>query len=213
MQYTGADYAGATAAITSVGRRAAAAGLVRASGGNLSARLGESPYCVVTATGSWLEDLSAEDFVVLDVRDGSVVEGSRPPSSEYKVHTMTYLARPDVRSVAHFHPQWTVLARALGLETRPLTLDHFSYLGEIRYVPFSPNGSDELGRDVAAAAAAGSDVIVLDHHGSVCLGADIAMGYRRSLNLEEAARATYFTALSGHPPLTFPVAGSGQVHS
>ena len=204
MQYTGADYAGATAAITSVGRRAAAAGLVQASGGNLSARLGESSCCVVTATGSWLEDLSAEDFVVLDVRDGSVVEGSRPPSSEYKVHTMTYLARPDVSSVVHLHPQWAVLARALGVETKPLTLDHHSYLGPIRYVPFWPNASDELGTAVAEAAAAGSDVVVLEHHGSVCLGADVAMGYRRSLNLEEASRASLFSSLSGRPPIEFP---------
>jgi L-fuculose-phosphate aldolase len=158
---------------------------------------------VITASGSWLEELSAEDFAVLDTRDGSIVEGSRP-SSEYKVHTMTYQARADVSSVVHFHPQWTVLARALGIETRPLTLDHFSYLGAIRYVPFWPNGSDELGRDVAEAASAGSDAIVLEHHGSVCLGADAAMGYRRSLNLEEASRAAFFTALSGHPPVEFP---------
>jgi hypothetical protein len=43
----------------------------------------------------------------------------------------------------------------------------------------------------------GSGVQVLE------LGADVAMGYRRSLNLEEAARASFFTSLSG-PPVTFP---------
>lgn len=208
MDYTRTDYEAATAAITVIGRKAAAAGLVSASGGNISARLGDSPYCVITSSGSWLEDLSVENFAVLDSRSGAIVEGNLP-SSEYKVHTLTYLARRDVTSVTHFHPQWTVLVRALGIETRPLTLDHFSYLGVIRYVPFSPNGSDSLGRDVAEAAAAGSDTIVLEHHGSVCLGADIAMGYRRTLNLEEASRAAYFTSLSGHPPIDFP---NAQTH-
>ena len=62
------------------------------------------------------------------------------------------------------------------MEITPLTLDHFSYLGEIRYVPFWPNASDELGHGVADAAAAGSDVVVLERHGSVCLGADVADG-------------------------------------
>ena len=117
---------------------------------------------------------------------------------------MTYLARPDVDAVAHLHPQWTVLARALGVETRPLTLDHFSYLGPVRYVPFWPNASDELGHGVAEAAAAGSDVVVLDHHGSVCLGADVAMAWRRSLNLEEASRASVFSSLAGRELGPFP---------
>lgn len=206
MEYNSSDYAAVTAAITAVGRKAAGSGLVSASGGNISARLGETPYCVVTASGSWLEELAVDDFAILDVRDGTVVEGSKPPSSEYKVHTMTYRVRPDVSSVVHLHPQWTVLARALGVEIRPLTLDHYSYLGAIRYVPFWPNASDELGRGVADAAAAGSDVVVLDHHGSVCLGADVAMGYRRSMNLEEAARAALFSSLSGRPPFEFPAA-------
>lgn len=212
MEYKSSDYAAATAAITAVGRKAAAAGLVSASGGNISARLGDTPYCVVTASGSWLEELAVDDFAVLDVRDGTVLEGIKLPSSEYKVHTMTYLARSDVSAVVHLHPQWTVLARALGVETRPLTLDHFSYLGPIRYVPFWPNASDELGHGVAEAAAAGSNVVVLEHHGSVCLGVDVAMGYRRSLNLEEASRAALFSSLSGRPPVEFP-ADRVQTHS
>ena len=204
MEFRSTDYAAATAAITAVGRKAAAVGLVSASGGNISARLGDTPYCVVTASGSWLEELADDDFAVLDVRDGSVVEGSKPPSSEYKVHTMTYAVRPDVSSVVHLHPQWTVLARALGVDTRPLTLDQFSYLGEIRYVPLWPNASDELGQAVADAAAAGSDVVVLEHHGSVCLGADVAMGWRRTLNLEEASRAALFSSLGGATMPEFP---------
>ena len=204
MDYTSSDHAAATAALTVVGRKAAAAGLVSASGGNLSVRLAGTPYCVVTASGSWLEELGQDDFVVLDARDGTVVEGTRPPSSEYKVHTMTYLVRPDVSAVVHLHPQWTVLARALGVETRALTLDHHSYLGPISHVPFWPNASDELGSGVAEAAASGSDVIVLEHHGSVCLGGDLAMGYRRSLNLEEAARASLFASLSGRGAVEFP---------
>lgn len=204
MDYSSTEHAAAVAALTTVGRKAATAGLVSASGGNLSARLAGTPYCLLTGSGSWLEELAPEDFVVLDVRDGSVVEGTCAPSSEYKVHTMTYAARPDVGAVVHLHPQWTVLARALGVETRPLTLDHFSYLGPVRHVPFWPNASDELGLGVAEAAAAGSDVVVLDHHGSVCLGADVAMAWRRSLNLEEASRASVFGSLAGRELGPFP---------
>jgi len=204
MHYSPRDYYKAVEAIIWAGREAAGARLVSASGGNISARLGDSGYCVITCSGSWLGQLSVDDFVVLDVENQAVIDGSAKPSSEYKVHTMTYAARPDVRAVVHLHPQWTVLARALDVATKPLTLDHFSYLGDIGYVSFAPNGSDQLGQDVAAAAAAGSDAIVLDHHGSACLGEDIPMAFRRSLNLEEAARASVITALAGHPPINFP---------
>lgn len=204
MEYMGNTYLEAVRALTEVGAKAAAKGLVSASGGNLSARLGDSNFCVITGTGAWLEDLRPEDFAVLDIRDGSQIGGSVAPSSEYKVHTMTYMGRPDVGSVVHLHPQWTVLAGAVDVTVRPFSLDQYSYLGDIRDTPFSANGSDQLGIDVAAAAEAGSDVILMAYHGCVCLGGDARMGYRRALNLEEAARLSVLAQLAGRSDAGFP---------
>lgn len=185
-----------------VGRLAVERGLVLASGGNLSARLaGESEF-VVTGAGTWLDRLTPADFSVLTM-DGAVVAGAERPSTEWKLHQRTYRARPDVHAVVHLHPQHAVLVDALGHPIRLLTLDHATYVRSVGTVPYFPNGSDELA-DAAAEQAREHDCIVLSHHGCSALGADVGMAFRRALNLEEAAIATYRCLLLGDTTTTFP---------
>jgi L-fuculose-phosphate aldolase len=185
-----------------VGRLAVERGLVLASGGNLSARLpGETDF-VVTAAGTWLDRLTPADFSVLTL-DGAVVGGAERPSSEWKLHERTYRARPDVHAVVHLHPQHAVLVDALGHRIRLLTLDHATYVRSVGTVPYFPNGSDELA-DAAAEQARDHDCIVLSHHGCSTLGDDVGLAYRRALNLEEAATATYRMLLLGDTTTAFP---------
>ena len=172
-----------------VGRSAVARGLVVAGGGNLSARLPGATEFVVTAAGTWLDRLVPGDFSRITL-GGDVVGGAERPSSEWKLHQRTYRVRPDVNAVVHLHPQYAVLVDALGHRIRFLTLDHAYYVRSVGTVPYFPNGSDELA-DGAAEQARRHDCIVLSHHGCSALGADIGMAYRRALNLEEAATATY----------------------
>jgi L-fuculose-phosphate aldolase len=188
--------------LVEVGRSAVERGLVLASGGNLSARLpGESEF-VVTAAGTWLDRLTAADFSVL-THGGEVVGGAERPSTEWKLHQRTYLARPDVHAIVHLHPQHVVLVDALGHPIRLLSLDHAVYVRSVGTVPYFPNGSDELA-DGAAEQARDHDCIVLSHHGCSALGEDVGMAYRRALNLEEAAIATYRLLLLGDTTTAFP---------
>jgi len=185
-----------------VGRLAVERGLVLASGGNLSARLPGEPEFVVTGAGTWLDRLTPADFSVLTM-DGAVVAGAERPSTEWKLHQRTYRARPDVHAVVHLHPQHAVLVDALGHPIRLLTLDHATYVRSVGTVAYFPNGSDELA-DAAAEQAREHDCIVLSHHGCSALGADVGMAFRRALNLEEAAIATYRCLLLGDTTTTFP---------
>jgi L-fuculose-phosphate aldolase len=185
-----------------VGRLAVERGLVLASGGNLSAWLAGEWQFVVTAAGTWLDRLTPEDFSVVSL-DGEVVGGAERPSTEWKLHQRTYRARPDVHAVVHLHPQHAVLVDALGHPIRLLTLDHATYVRSVGTVPYFPNGSDELA-DAAAEQAREHDCIVLSHHGCSALGADVGMAFRRALNLEEAAIATYRCLLLGDTSTTFP---------
>lgn len=182
-----------------VGRDAVARGLALASGGNLSIRRGNE--FVVSARGSYLDRLDASTVAVLDLA-GRLVGGSSP-STEWKLHHRTYLERPDVHAIVHVHPQHTVLLDALGKPIRLLTLDHVAYVGAVARVPFHPNGSDELA-DAAAVAARGCDCVVLGFHGSSTLGAAIDSAYRKALNLESAAEATYRMLLLGDETTEFP---------
>ena len=176
--------------LITVGRKAVAAGLVIGSGGNLSAREPGSDECVVTASGTWLDDLTPDDFSVVAVADGQVRSGHPRPSSEVQLHLATYRVRPDVNAVVHLHPQTSVLLDALGHPIRLLTIDHAYYVREIRSTPFIQSGTPELAEAGARAAADGCNCIILGHHGCSALGATVDLAHKRAANLEEAARAT-----------------------
>ena len=196
--------------LVEVGHSAVARGLVLASGGNLSARLPGEAEFVVTAAGTWLDRLTAADFSVLTL-DGEVVGGAEQPSTEWKLHQRTYLARPDVNAVVHLHPQHAVLVDALGHAIRLFSLDHAVHVRSVGTVPYFPNGSDELA-DGAAEQAKEHDCIVLSHHGCSALGEDVGTAYRRALNLEEAATATYRCLAVGDTTTEFPRNAFADLH-
>lgn len=189
-------------ALALAGRRAARAGLVVGSGGNLSARLPGADRCVITAAGAWLDTVDTDTCSIIDL-DGAVMAGSPEPSSEWQLHTYAYRARPDVGAIIHLHPQASVLLDALGYPIRLLTTDHAFYVREVRTVPFIPPGTAEL----AAAAAArldGCDCLVLAHHGCAVVADSVELAAKRVANLEEAALATYRALLLGDRTTTCP---------
>ena len=196
--------------LVEVGRSAVERGLVLASGGNLSARVPGQEEFVVTGAGTWLDRLTPADFSVLDV-EGDVVGGAEAPSTEWKLHQRTYRVRADVNAIVHLHPQHAVLVDALGHPIRLLSLDHATYVRSVGTVPYFPNGSDELA-DAAAEQSRDHDCIVLSHHGCSALGDDVDMAYRRALNLEEAATATYRCLAVGNTDCTFPPQAFAELH-
>lgn len=194
--------------LTHAGRTVVERGLVLGSGGNLSARLDADTF-VVTATGTWLDELAPRDFAVVSVEHGPEGAGPRP-SVEWRLHQMTYAVRPDVRAVVHLHPQHVLLIDALGAPLRLLTSDHQMYVGAPARVPFLPAGSTEVA-EAAADAARGCDTIVLAHHGCSALGDSVRMALRRAMNLEEAAMMTYRLLLAGDTEADFPQEWKGRV--
>lgn len=198
------------AELIEVGRQSVERGLALASGGNLSARLPGTDEFVVTGGGTWLDRLEPAHFARVGL-DGALPSGGIAPSSEWKLHQRTYVARPDVNAVVHLHPQHCVLLDALGHDIRLLTLDHAYYVRAVAAVPFAANGSDELA-DTAAAAARDHDCVILSHHGCSTLGETVEMAFRRALNLEEAAVATFRALQLGDTTTTFPPDAYAALH-
>ena len=194
--------------LAEVGRQSVARGLVLASGGNLSGRLPGEDRFVVTGAGTWLDRLTQADFAVVSI-DGEALDGP-PPSSEWKLHQRTYRVRPDVNAVVHLHPQHAVLVDAMGHRIRFVSLDHAYYVRSVGTVPYFPNGSDELA-DGAAEQARQHDCVVLSHHGCSTTGPDVGMAFRRAMNLEEAATATYRLLVCGDQRTEFPAEALAQL--
>ena len=191
------------------GRDAVGRGLVLASAGNLSVRISDTEFAV-SASGTWLDRLTRDDFAVLSVaddEDGSPRDGGPKPSSEWKLHHRAYRARPDIECVLHLHPRTAVVLASLGREIRLLTLDHAYYLGSIGVTPFFHNGTDELA-DTAAAELREHDCVIMQHHGCSVVADTVSMAYRRALNLEDAAQATALALQLGDTTTAFPDLGA-----
>ena len=191
--------------LVTAGRRAVAAGLVVGSGGNLSARLPGGDTAVVTATGGWLDELTAADFALVRIADGAVVGGNPRPSVETPLHLACYRRRPDVTAVVHLHPQMSVLLTALGHRIRLITTDHVLYVREVRVAPYAHSGTDELAT-AAAELLADADCVILSNHGCSVVADSVGLAYKRAANLEEAALATYRALLLGDTTTTCPPA-------
>jgi L-fuculose-phosphate aldolase len=205
--------------LVELGRGLVDAGLVLASGGNLSARAPGGQVAAVTARDTWLDRLVPGDFSLVRLVDGAVVGGNPDPSSELSLHLECYRARPDAAAVVHVHPQTSVLLAALGHPIRTITTDHSAYVGPVRVAPYLEPGSPELGVEAAALLADGEcDCVVLAHHGCSVVAGSVQMAHRRVVNLEEAARLTYAALLLGDTTTVCPpgyrerVRRSGRMH-
>jgi L-fuculose-phosphate aldolase len=144
---------------------------------------------------------------LISIPGGEVQAGAPHPFSEWRLHSHTYLRRPDVNAIVHLHPQASVLLTALGHDIALITTDHAYYLREIATVRFEPPGSVELAIAAAEAAASGVNALILGHHGCSVLADSVELAHKRAVNLEEAARTTYAALLltQGQPTRISPV--------
>lgn len=144
----------------------AAGGLVRDTQGNASARAGD--VIAISPSALAYETLRPED-VCLVTPEGEVVEGPEP-SVELPMHLAVLAARPDVGAVVHTHSP-----RATASPPVPVAEPE-------------PSGTAELGAAVLAAVGDG-DAVVIQGHGPVCFGADLAGALARAFEIEEQAQS------------------------
>jgi L-fuculose-phosphate aldolase len=142
----------------------AVGGLVEGTQGNASARAGE--LIAISPSDLPYETLRPE-HVCLVTPEGELVEGPRP-SVELPMHLAVLAARPDVGAVVHTHSP-----RATARPPVPVA-------------DAAPSGSAELGAAVLAAAGDG-DAVVIEGHGPVCFGVDLAAALERAFEVEQLA--------------------------
>ena len=126
----------AKAEILDAGRKIYQRGLVAANDGNLSVRVGDNALWV-TPTGV-SKGAMTEDMLVKLSLDGTVLEGTRKPSSETKMHLRIYQENPAVRAVVHAHPPAATAFAAAGLPLdRPVLQEAVVQLGTVPVAPFA----------------------------------------------------------------------------
>ncbi len=156
------------------------------SGGNLSIL---DPDGSIWITPSRVDKGSLRPSDVVRVRPDGSREGLHPPSSEFPFHREIYKVRPDIKAIVHAHPGALVafsIVRRLP-ETRVQT-HAYQVCGKIAYAPYACPGSQELGEKIAAAFAGGADCVMLENHGVVIGGRDLAEAFQRFETLEFVAQ-------------------------
>lgn len=193
-------HAGARERICRIGRELYDSGLTGGRAGNLSVRL-DPDTLLVTPRGAHKGRLDPDGLVVVTL-SGPDPEAERRATTELPFHRAAYAARPEVAAVVHTHAPALTAAGLREIDVTAPFPEIEEAMGSLGRVPFRPSGSEELAAAVAAAAGrstGGADVLLLERHGVLALGA----------TLEEARNRTELAELTAWAALLAEDAGLG----
>ena len=147
-------------------------GLVVCASGNLSWRINDS-LMLITATDSWMENLSEDQIAVCRIADAASINGKKP-SKEVGIHAAVLRESPDVNVLLHFQsPSATTIAcRQPRVENFFVIPEIPYYIGSVGVVPYLTPGSPELAEAVTAAVKE-NGLAILCNHGQVAVAKDL----------------------------------------
>lgn len=181
-------------------------GFISASDGNLSARL-EGSRILITPSGLHKGFLEPDHLLVVD-EEGHVL-GPRTamnralgPTSELPMHLEAYRQRADIGAVIHAHPAITIALSIAGISLADcLVPEAIVMLGIVPTTQYATPSSSENMLAIRTLVRS-HDVIVLQRHGSLTVGADPMQCFMRLETLEQTARIRLMLAQLGvHSPL------------
>lgn len=180
-------------AIVKTCRKLESGGLIAASDGNVSCRVGPDSI-LITPGGVPKGELAAEEIAKTGM-DGSLLEGPLKPSSEIRMHLLVYRMRPDVSAIVHAHPPVATAFTLAGfpLDTKILP-EAWHMLGEVPLAPYATPATEEVPRSIEPHVAE-SRAILLERHGAVTFGLDIAQAWMRMEKLEHCAKILFHASL------------------
>ncbi len=176
-------------------------GLIRGSGGNLSARLNKEEI-LITPTQLPKGFLREEDIVVINPQ-GEMLRGKKPPSLETGFHLAAYEARPDAEAVVHAHPMITTAFTVAGKSIPTGILPEFEILFPegVPTVPYETPATQDLAEACREYIAA-HDIIVLSYHGTLAVGHSLTMAWMTTEHLETCMEVLFYAeCLGGCKPL------------
>ncbi len=184
--------------IVEYGKQMSSAGLSKGTSGNISVFDPETGYMAISPSGIGYFDTKPEDVVVMDL-NGNIIDGNRKPSSEHGLHTVIYQNKPEARAVVHTHSTYCTTFACLNM---PLKAVHYVIAGsgvaEVPCAPYQTFGTPELAESVKNTIGA-SKAVLLQNHGLVASGPNLAKAFSLAVNMEFCAEIQYRTMSIGEP--------------
>ncbi len=168
--------------------------------GNVSQRLRTADLFVIKPSGVAYDDLTPESMVVCDL-DGTLVDGTRSPSSDTAAHAYVYRHMPEVGGVVHTHSTYAT-AWAARAEPVPcvLTMMADEFGGDIPIGPFALIGDDSIGRGIVETLRGSrSPAVLMQNHGPFTIGKDARAAVKAAVMVEEVARTIHISRQLGDP--------------
>ena len=155
--------------------------------GNLSRYDRESGRMVITPTSVPYEELTPEDLVVMDL-DGTVYEGARQPSSEWRMHAAVYQAKPETGAVIHTHSPYATAFAVNHRKIPVILIEMVPFLGgDIPLARFAYPGTASVGEE-AVKALRDRGGCLLANHGVLTIGETLDQAHIRAVYVEDAAK-------------------------
>ena len=166
-----------------------AIGQLTPTGGNVSAR-GTDAECIwITPSRMYKGGLSLDDLVCI-TEDGTIVEGTNPPSVEYQMHWGSYRSRPEATAAVHTHAPYVTAFGITNQKFPPINTDAI-FLADTQIVPWDMPGSKELA-DAVSEALRASRGAILQCHGLMAAGKTMRDAATRAMMLEETAKLVLY---------------------
>lgn len=141
---------------------------------------------MITATRSWLADLTLDQVSLLRLSDGQQLNDAKP-SVETRFHLGILRQRPDVNVVLHFQsPAATTITCGDPARVNFFVIPEIPYyIGPIAVLPYIDPGSADLAAAVVPAMR-DHNLAILTHHGQVTVGRDYNEALQRAAFFELA---------------------------
>jgi len=162
-----------------------------------SVKLEENLF-LATPTGISKSFITPEKLILVN-KNGEIQEESNGlrPSSELKMHMRCYAERPDITSVIHAHPPG---ATGFAVAHKPMDMynmiEDVSVIGSVPLTPYGTPSTYEVPEAIAPYLQE-HDVVLLENHGALAVGADLVTAFYRMESLELWAKITINAVILG----------------
>lgn len=185
--------------IVEYGRKLITSNLTTGSGGNLSIFNRQENLIAIKPSGMDYMVMKPDDVVVVTL-DGTIVEGTKTPSSEIRFHLALLNKRGDINAVVHTHQVYATTIACMNWE---LPAVHYlvGFSGnKVPLAKYATFGSQELSDNIIAAIG-DYNACLMANHGIVAVGATIDSAFSTAEELELVSRIYYQTKCIGEPAI------------
>jgi len=186
--------------VLATAKKMLAEGLVEGTSGNISGRLDGGLVCLSPSSVAY-DTMTLDDLVIVDL-DGSVVEGTRSPTTEKDLHLAALRRYPELGCVIHTHAVYATMF-ALAHEPIPAVIEEVVVYvgGDVPCCEYKGTGSVELGEEVAGHLA-DRGAALLANHGLVTCGSSPEKAFHNAALVERTAKIVWGARAMGatiHP--------------